>query len=234
MFIVTPVNSVRTLKSPPPQLIFRKVPATACWQARYNACCKQFLLTRCDIFTQVPSAPAINQNTILPEMTIFWNRLDLISIGHCNAVLYITSWTPSVAMPTIDGVNNTSGQRNRSLPMATVWPSGILNKDRERKSYLNVRLQQHVVTRCEADIRICSHCLCDKSGTSCYHLVTRLMTAPDLLQVVPTRQIQARLFVTSCYELVVIDLLTTCYVQTISDLNWTCELAVRIEQVTYY
>ena len=147
MFIVTPVNSVRTLKSPPPQLIFRKVPATACWQARYNACCKQFLLTRCDIFTQVPSAPAINQNTILPEMTIFWNRLDLISIGHCNAVLYITSWTPSVAMPTIDGVNNTSGQRNRSLPMATVWPSGILNKDRERKSYLNVRLQQHVVTR---------------------------------------------------------------------------------------
>jgi hypothetical protein len=28
---------------------------------------------------------------------------------------------------------------------------------------------------------------CDKSGTSCYHLVTRLMTLTDLLQVVPTR-----------------------------------------------
>ena len=27
---------------------------------------------------------------------------------------------------------------------------------------------------------------CDKSGTSCYHLVTRLMTVTDLLQVVPT------------------------------------------------
>jgi hypothetical protein len=32
---------------------------------------------------------------------------------------------------------------------------------------------------------------CDKSGTSCYHLVTRLMTVTDLLQVVPTRLIQA-------------------------------------------
>jgi hypothetical protein len=28
---------------------------------------------------------------------------------------------------------------------------------------------------------------CDKSGTSSYHLVTRLMTVTDLLQVVPTR-----------------------------------------------
>ena len=32
---------------------------------------------------------------------------------------------------------------------------------------------------------------CDKSGTSCYHLVTRLMTVTDLPQVVPTRLIQA-------------------------------------------
>ena len=47
---------------------------------------------------------------------------------------------------------------------------------------------------------------CDKSGTSCYHLVTRLMTVTDLLQVVPTRLIQA-VHVTSCYELVVINLL---------------------------
>jgi hypothetical protein len=58
---------------------------------------------------------------------------------------------------------------------------------------------------------------CDKSGTICYHLVTRLMTVTDLLQVVPTRLIQAvrnKLL----YELVVVNLLTTCYVQTISDL----------------
>ena len=32
---------------------------------------------------------------------------------------------------------------------------------------------------------------CDKSGTSCYHLVARLMTVTDSLQVVPTRLIQA-------------------------------------------
>ena len=31
---------------------------------------------------------------------------------------------------------------------------------------------------------------CDKSGTSCYHLVTRSMTVTDLLQVIPTRLIQ--------------------------------------------
>ena len=51
--------------------------------------------------------------------------------------------------------------------------------------------------------------------TGCYSLVSRLMTVPDLLQVVLTKY---RLFVTSCYELVVIDLSTTCNVQTISDL----------------
>ena len=51
--------------------------------------------------------------------------------------------------------------------------------------------------------------------TGCYSLVSMLMTVPDLLQVVLTKY---RLFVTSCYELVVINLLTTCNVQTISDL----------------
>ena len=50
---------------------------------------------------------------------------------------------------------------------------------------------------------------CDKSGTSCYHLVTRLMTVTDLLQVVPTRLIKA------VRKLVVNNLLR---VQTISDL----------------
>ena len=57
---------------------------------------------------------------------------------------------------------------------------------------------------------------CNKSGTSCYHLLTRLMAVTDLLQVVPTRLIQ--LFVTSCYELVVIKLLTICYGQTTAPL----------------
>ena len=61
---------------------------------------------------------------------------------------------------------------------------------------------------------------CDKSGTSCYHLVTRLLMVIDLLQVVPTRLIQAvrnKLLRACCHQLV-INLLTTCYVQTISDL----------------
>ena len=46
----------------------------------------------------------------------------------------------------------------------------------------------------------------DKSGTSCYHLVTRLMTVTDLLQVVPTRLIQRavrnKLLRACCHQLV--------------------------------
>jgi hypothetical protein len=45
---------------------------------------------------------------------------------------------------------------------------------------------------------------CDKSGTSCYHLVTRLMTVTDLLQVVPTKPIQAvrnKLLRACCHQL---------------------------------
>jgi hypothetical protein len=68
----------------------------------------------------------------------------------------------------------------------------------------------HVLT-----LNVLGYC-CDKSETSCYHLVTRLMTVTDLLQVDPVRLLWYRLFVTSCYELVVINLLTSCYVQTIS------------------
>ena len=46
---------------------------------------------------------------------------------------------------------------------------------------------------------------CDKSGTSCYHLRPRLMTVTDLLQVVPTRLIQAvrnKLLRACCHQLV--------------------------------
>jgi hypothetical protein len=46
---------------------------------------------------------------------------------------------------------------------------------------------------------------CDKSGTSCYHLVTRLMTVIDLLQVVATRLIHAvrnKLLRACCHQLV--------------------------------
>jgi hypothetical protein len=46
---------------------------------------------------------------------------------------------------------------------------------------------------------------CNKSGTSCYHLVTRLMTVTDLQQVVPTRLIQAvrnKLLRACCHQLV--------------------------------
>jgi hypothetical protein len=59
---------------------------------------------------------------------------------------------------------------------------------------------------------------CNKSGTIYYHLVTRLMTVTDLLQVVSIRLIQAvrnNLLRTCCHQLVN-NLLRI--VQTISDL----------------
>ena len=67
---------------------------------------------------------------------------------------------------------------------------------------------------CQADIRMCSHCLFPVVVTSLERVVITLlqgwfiysfMTVTDLLQVVPTRLIVIyRLFVISCYELVVI------------------------------
>jgi hypothetical protein len=59
------------------------------------------------------------------------------------------------------------------------------------------------------DILLTSLCNTNRLATSCFLFFS--------LQVVPTR-LTYRLFVTSCYELVVINLLTTCYVQTIPDL----------------
>jgi hypothetical protein len=53
---------------------------------------------------------------------------------------------------------------------------------------------------------------CEKSGRSCYHLVTRLMTLTDLLQVVPTTQIQA-----VCNKL-----LRACCHQPVNNLSHAC------------
>jgi hypothetical protein len=59
----------------------------------------------------------------------------------------------------------------------------------------------------------CEHILISASQQPCYSLFA------DLEQLA-SFYVCYRLFVTSCYELVVIDLLTTCYVQTISDFCW--------------
>ena len=44
---------------------------------------------------------------------------------------------------------------------------------------------------------------CDKSGTSCYHRVTRLMTVTDLLQIVPTniQAVRNKLLRACCHRL---------------------------------
>jgi hypothetical protein len=59
---------------------------------------------------------------------------------------------------------------------------------------------------CEADIRMCSHCLFPVVVTSLEQFaVTRLMMVTDLLQVVPTRLIETvrdKLLQTCCHQLV--------------------------------
>ena len=53
-------------------------------------------------------------------------------------------------------------------------------------SSTHVKISHLVTTCCQAVNKISSHCLfpvVDKSGTSCYQLVTTLMTVTDLLQV---------------------------------------------------
>ncbi len=55
---------------------------------------------------------------------------------------------------------------------------------------------------------------CDKSGTSCYHLVTRLITVTDLLQVVPTRliiQAVRNKLLLACHQLVTCRRCQTCW-----------------------
>ena len=55
---------------------------------------------------------------------------------------------------------------------------------------------------------------CDLSGTSRYHLVTKLITVTDLLQIVPTRLIQAvcnKLLRACCHQLVTCRRYKTCW-----------------------
>ena len=78
----------------------------------------------------------------------------------------------------------------------------------------------------QIDIRMYSHC---KSGTSCYHRVTRLMTVTDLQQVVPTRPLQAvrnKLL----YEIVVINLLRADDIRLVG--TTCCEFVGLIDLVT--
>jgi hypothetical protein len=79
---------------------------------------------------------------------------------------------------------------------------------------------------------------CDKSGTSCYHLVTRLMTVTDLPQFVPTRLIQAvrnkfatSLLSSTCKQLVTYRRYRTYYTrenaQVVTGLQTSCYKSVH-------
>ncbi len=87
------------------------------------------------------------------------------------------------------------------------------------KSLLSYLIQQSLL---DFDIR--SHCLFPvvvtcKSGASCYHLVTRLITITDLLQVVPTRLIQdvrnkllTSLLSSICQQLATLQTIADCWI----------------------
>jgi hypothetical protein len=52
-----------------------------------------------------------------PDSTMLLYRSFLMSTSHCLMDWKVVSWMPSDSMPIIEGLNSTSGQRKRSLPM---------------------------------------------------------------------------------------------------------------------
>jgi hypothetical protein len=78
--------------------------------------------------------------------------------------------------------------------------------------------------------RMCSHCLfpvVDKSGTSCYHLVTRLMKPTDSQQVVPTSLISSarNKLLTSWWQQARSNLLRTACISLVAT---TCSKSVTV------
>jgi hypothetical protein len=76
------------------------------------------------------------------------------------------------------------------------------------------RLVGRLATRCEICACVLLPSCCEKTGTSCYHLVTRLMTVTDFWQIVPTRLIQTarnKLLRACCHQLVTYRRYQTCW-----------------------
>merc|ERR1712100_747022 len=59
-----------------------------------------------------------------PESTTFAYRSLRMSTSHFMMDWNVVSWMPLASLPMKDGWNNTSGQRNRSLPTVITLPSG--------------------------------------------------------------------------------------------------------------
>jgi hypothetical protein len=98
----------------------------------------------------------------------------------------------------------------------TAHGTGLLyrRKNAQVVTDLQTSCNKVVVKPISGCVRTASSSCCDKSGTSCYHLVTRLMTATDLLQVVPTSLIQAvrnKLLRVCCHQLVTCRRCQTCW-----------------------
>merc|ERR1719284_343854 len=59
-----------------------------------------------------------------PERTVLAYRSLRMSMSHFMMPLKQPSWMPTTSIPKKDGRNMDSGQRKRSLPTVTIWPSG--------------------------------------------------------------------------------------------------------------
>lgn len=59
-----------------------------------------------------------------PDSTMLEYRSLRMSTSHFMMLLKVVSWMPLASMPTMDGLNSTSGQRKRSLPMVITWRGG--------------------------------------------------------------------------------------------------------------
>jgi hypothetical protein len=109
--------------------------------------------------------------------------------------------------------------------MAYIFTKLLFVRSRQQTSFgfLRLKISQFVN-------KMCSHCLfpvVDKSGTSCYHLVTRLMRPTDSQQVVPTSLISSarNKLLTSWWQQARSNLLRTA---CISLVGTTCSKSVTV------
>merc|ERR1712224_293923 len=86
-----------------------------------------------------------------PDNTMLLYRSLRISTSHFMIVLYVVKCTPSASLPMMFGSNNTSGQRNRWLPILILRPSGnsyiFISASKSRDTYVSFSLISRTISR---------------------------------------------------------------------------------------
>jgi hypothetical protein len=137
---------------------------------------------------------------------LFASQTELKVIGHHNT--YVRPKLKDIEHLSDSYLNDILRPARRVLAVHASFT--IANRNTHAKTRKLIQICKQVVTRLlstryqDVFALLVPSC-CDKVGTSCYHLVTRLTTVTDSLQVVPIRLIQAvrhKLLQACCHKLV--------------------------------